>query len=318
MLCGLALVVLSQGACSKPKAKLDSVNEAALASLLRPENYVRIPAGNFLMGSDEVERTENPFELRMRPQHRVEFSKPLELGKYEVTQAQWEAVMGHNPSHFKEPTRPVENVSWQEVQEFIARLQPLDDQYSYRLPTEAEWEYACRAGSTGDFSGVSASPESEEEKEREREKVREREREKKRAKSALEEQREAQREEEREKAREAYRQTAAYYGPLLSLAWFHINANSQTHPVGQKQPNAWGLYDMHGNVWEWCQDWFDQNYYQISPAQDPTGPPQGERKINRGGSWQTPASTSTTTVRGFDPPTHRSPLLGFRLARSLK
>ena len=186
-ICGLlALVILSQGACSKFGAKQDGVNEAALASLIRAESYVRIPAGSFLMGSDEVERTQNAFELRMRPQHRVEFSQPFELGKYEVTQAQWEAVMGHNPSQFKGPTRPVENVSWQDVQHFIARLQPLDDQYRYRLPTEAEWEYACRAGSTGDFSGVKASPESEEEKEkeheREHEKERERERERKKAK----------------------------------------------------------------------------------------------------------------------------------------
>lgn len=331
----VTLLLIASSACRNSATNAKS---EALDSLINKQSYVEIAPGSFLMGSDEEEETVSPVELRMRPQHRVQLTKPYELGKYEVTQAQWEAVMGNNPSHFKGANLPVENVSWEDIQGFLQRIQPLDDQYLYRLPTEAEWEYACRAGSTGDFSGTVAVPEEERERERERKAENEREGEGK-DKAEIEREREREREAERrreraraqpkpfvytpgiskeEQEREAYKQTEAFYGPLLKQAWFYTNAKRQTHPVGQLQPNAWGLYDMHGNVWEWCLDWFDASYYKNSPATDPTGAADSGYKINRGGSWQTPAALCTTTTRGFDPPNQRTDILGFRLARTRK
>jgi eukaryotic-like serine/threonine-protein kinase len=142
---------------------------------------------------------------------------------YEVTQGEYERVMGTNPSHFKgDPRLPVETVSWQDAMTFCERLSALPAERSagrvYRLPTEAEWEYACRAGSTTIYSFGDSE------------------------------------------------------GSLGDYAWYDSNSGSKTHPVGQKRPNAWGLYDMHGNVWEWCSDWYDGSYYASSPVDDPTGP----------------------------------------------
>jgi formylglycine-generating enzyme required for sulfatase activity len=181
-------------------------------------NFVRIPAGEFQMGSEN--------DSDEQPVHRVKISRDFEMGKCEVTQAQWQAVMGNNPSRFEGDNLPVENVSWSDVQEFIKRLNQADSKYQYRLPTEAEWEYACRAGTTGDYAG-----------------------------------------------------------DLDAMAWYEKNSGGKTHAVGQKQANAWGLYDMHGNVWEWCQDWYDSNYYRQSPGADPTGPTAGSARVFRGGSW---------------------------------
>jgi formylglycine-generating enzyme required for sulfatase activity len=161
--------------------------------------FVLIQAWTFQMGSNNGEPNEKPV-------HMVRISRPFYLGKYEVTQAQWEAVMGNNPSQFKgDPNSPVENVSWDDVQEFIKRLKRLNTRESgvkYRLPREAEWEYAAQAGTTTAYSfGNDPSQ-------------------------------------------------------LGEYAWYGENANGETHPVGQKKPNPWGLYDMHGNVWEWVQDWY--------------------------------------------------------------
>ncbi|HEY7545724.1 MAG TPA: bifunctional serine/threonine-protein kinase/formylglycine-generating enzyme family protein, partial [Blastocatellia bacterium] len=180
--------------------------------------FVQIPQGEFLMGSEKGEGDE-------KPAHKVRISRPFEMGKYEVTQAQWEAVMGNNPSNFKGANLPVENVSWNDAQEFIQKLNARNDGYVYRLPTEAEWEYACRAGSTGDYAGN-----------------------------------------------------------LDEMAWHGSNSASKTHSVGQKKPNAWGLHDMHGNVWEWCMDWYLENYYSQSPSADPPGPGTGSLRVSRGGS----------------------------------
>jgi formylglycine-generating enzyme required for sulfatase activity len=164
-----------------------------------------------------------------KPAHRVRITRSFELGKYEITQAQWDVVMGANPSEFKGPDRPVEQVSWNDIQDFLRRLNGRNDGYRYRLPTEAEWEYAARAGTTG-----------------------------------------------------------PYYGDLDAIAWYGRNSGNQTHSVGGKQPNPWGLYDMIGNVWEWCQDWYTNDWYQKSaksPAVDPRGPANGEYRVMRGGSW---------------------------------
>jgi formylglycine-generating enzyme required for sulfatase activity len=210
-------------------------------------SFVQIPAGEFMMGSENGNADEKPV-------HRVRISHPFEMSKYEVTQAQWEAVMGSNPSEFKGAKMPVENVSWYDAQEFIQRLNARDDGYVYRLPTEAEWEYACRAGN--------------------------------------------------------------YVGKLDAMAWYDNNSDNTTHPVGTKQPNAWGLYDMHGNVFEWCQDWYDSNYYAESPSVDPQGSESGSFRVKRGGGWMFPAGFARSAARDFYSPVYHFNFLGLRLVRT--
>jgi formylglycine-generating enzyme required for sulfatase activity len=216
---------------------------------------VLIQAGTFQMGSNAGDDEEKPV-------HTIRLSRPFYLGKYEVTQAQWEAVMGNNPSKFKgDLNRPVENVSWDDVQEFIRRLNAKEDGARYRLPTEAEWEYAARAGSTTAYSfGGSASQ-------------------------------------------------------LGQSAWYGDNAGTTTHPVGQLQPNAWGLYDMHGNVWEWVQDW--RGSYASDTVTDPTGPHSGSSRVYRGGSWFSSARLCRSASRSHDAPGSRASYLGFRLLREV-
>jgi formylglycine-generating enzyme required for sulfatase activity len=187
--------------------------------------FVLIPAGTFQMGSDDSEAYNNE-----RPAHTVRITQPFYLGKYEVTQGQWQAVMGSNPSRFTgDPNRPVEQVSWEDVQEFIRRLNAREGGATYHLPTEAEWEYAARAGTTSRWS---------------------------------------------------FGDTARQLG---RYGWYEENAGGQTHPVGQLQPNPWGLYDMHGNVWEWVQDWYAEDYYRRGTAVDPAGPSSGSSRVHRGG-----------------------------------
>jgi formylglycine-generating enzyme required for sulfatase activity len=219
----------------------------ALAGESRIE-FVRIPAGEFPMGSENGDADEKPV-------HRVRITKAFEIGKYEVTQAQWGKVMGNNPSQFKGPDLPVESVSWGDIQDFLQKLNAMNDGYRYRLPTEAEWEYAARAGSTGD---------SEE---------------------------------------------------LASTAWYDGNSDKQTHPVGTKRPNAWGLYDMLGSVWEWCQDWYDESYYRSSPEPDPPGPGSGQARVIRGGSWLTPSSFCRAASRSRSVLGAGDASMGFRLVR---
>ena len=220
---------------------------------------VLIPAGEFLMGSPDSDKDA---QRREKPQHRVRITKPFYLGKYLVTQEQWEAVMGNNPSRFKGPKNPVEHVSWDDCQQFLEKLNAkVGGGGSSQLPTEAQWEYACRAGSTTRYCfGDEESG-------------------------------------------------------LGEYAWYDANSGSKTHPVGEKKPNAWGLYDMHGNVWEWCQDWYDGGYYANSPTDDPTGPPGGSVRVLRGGSWHDAARCCRSACRGSLRPGYRDRTLGFRVAR---
>ena len=182
----------------------------------------------------------------------MRITKPFYLGKYLVTQEQWEAVMGNNPSNFKGPKNPVEKVSWDDCQEFLEQAQCEDSAAragKFRLPTEAQWEYACRAGARRSIASATTS-----------------------------------------------RGWANTRGTTT-------NSGSKTHPVGEKKPNAWGLYDMHGNVWEWCQDWYDGGYYAKSPTDDPAGPATGSDRVDRGGGWNAAPGaagrrTATATGRG--------------------
>jgi formylglycine-generating enzyme required for sulfatase activity len=265
-------LVIGEQAVSGQKAQEEK--PYGLAALFDGSGFARIPAGEFLMGSKDGGDDEQPV-------HRVRISQSFEMGKFEVTQAQWEAAMSHrrdahtrrgkeerapgeaakdvNPSHFKGQRLPVENVSWEDVQLFLRALNARDSSHEYRLPTEAEWEYACRAGSAGDHAGS-----------------------------------------------------------LDEMAWYQANSDSQTQPIGRQQPNAWGLYDMHGNVWEWVQDWYGPNYYKNSPAIDPPGPESGAYRVYRGGSWHGAAGDCRSAFRGFDFPGHHYYSLGFRLVRTAK
>ena len=218
--------------------------------------FVLIPAGEFKMGSNDNEARNDE-----KPVHTVHLTKPFYLGKYEVTQAQWEAVMGNNPSHFKgNPTSPVESVSWQDVQEFISRLNARErGTASYRLPTEAEWEYAARARSSTAYSfGNNASD-------------------------------------------------------LGRYAWYSGNSGGKTHSVGQLEPNAWGLYDMHGNVCEWVQDWYGA--YPGGTVVDTAGPSSGRGRVHRGGGWIDNAMNCQSADRSGPDPGIRFNSIGLRLLR---
>lgn len=221
--------------------------------------FVLIPAGTFLMGQSETEGGDED-EL---PQHQVTFTQPFYLQTTPVTQGQWVEVMGENPAYFHEGGQdcPVENVSWEEAQEFINQLNHLEGTDDYRLPTEAEWEYACRAGSGERFCFGDQEAE------------------------------------------------------LKNYAWYEANSRESTHPVGRLRANAWGLYDMHGNVFEWCQDWFGP--YPSDPVTDPPGPPGGEHRVLRGGSWNSMAEDVRCAYRLRLTPGYRYRHEGFRVARDL-
>ena len=235
--------------------------------------FVKIAAGEFIMGSINGDKDEQRV-------HKVVMSKAFEMGAYEVTQKQWEAVTGTNRSYFKGADLPVETVSWAEVQEFISQLNSKSTRYNYRLPTEAEWEYACRAGSKGEYAGDlnemgwygNNSGDS------------------------------------RIDASEIFKTDLENYGNRV------LGNKCRTHPVGQKQPNAWGLYDMHGNVWEWCSDWYGE--YSSGTMIDPRGASLGSIRVYRGGSWGSTAYNCRSALRGDDAPDYRGSHVGFRLVRT--
>ncbi len=225
---------------------------------------VLIPAGTFMMGSPESEAKRSDDET----QHEVTISKPYYLGKYPVTQVQWQQVMGNNPSYFKgDKLLPVENVSWDDTQAFCLKLKEIT-QAPFGIPTEAQWEYACRAGTTTPFHFGSQL-----------------------------------------NRRQANCDGIVPYGtdtegPNLK----------KTTPVGKYPANAWGLYDMHGNVWEWCSDWHGD--YPTGSVTDPIGPSTGSIRVNRGGCWFNDAVNCRSAIRGWFGPSNRNYLLGFRVALS--
>ncbi len=222
LMCGFAWVLQAQ----TPAANQADLTKATFINSVGMR-FVRMPAGAFQMGS-----TGGKGEPSERPQHSVEFAKPFFMGACEVTQTQWKAVIGSNPAKFPGDDHPVEFVSWVDAQAFVARLNERENGNDYRLPSEAEWEYACRAGSRSTY------PHGEDE------------------------------------------------ASLPMYAWFDANAGGAPQAVGKKQPNAWGLFDMEGNVWEWCQDTWHETY-QGAPGNGSAWVAGGDtaQRVIRGGSW---------------------------------
>jgi len=219
------------GALPGPKRNLD-VNLGAGVTM----PFVLVRPGSFMMGSER--------SIEMRPVHEVTIPKAFYMGKYEVTQEQWETVMGSNPSNFKGAKMPVEQVNWEDCQNFISKLNEKLPGRRFRLPTEAEWEHACRAGSTNDYCFGNGET------------------------------------------------------GLREHAWYIGNADKMPHAVGEKKPNAWGLYDMHGNVWEWCQDAYHPNYMD-APVDGSAWTQGGEtNRVLRGGSWYSEAYVLRSANRG--------------------
>lgn len=226
---------------------------------------VAVSPGTFEMGSPVDEEGADNDEL----QHRVTIGKGFHLGAHEVTQGQFQKVMGENPSYFQKRAirkantgdHPVENVSWHQADQFCKRLSELPEEKSagrtYRLPTEAEWEFACRAGTTSPYS------------------------------------------------------CGADKAQLLDYAWFADNGKNLTHPVGSKKPNPLGLYDMHGNVWEWCQDWYAD--YPDPTPEGYAGPERGERKVFRGGGWDYGPDFCRSALRNSEVPEQTEAYIGFRV-----
>ena len=239
------------------------------------KHMVWIEPGTFQMGGPRSETgsavDNTAFEVTIRD--------GFHIGKFEVTQSIYQRLMGVNPSHFgglravrHHPLAmimgedlPVESVSWQDAMEFCRRLTEserksgrLPEGHVYSLPTEAQWEYAARAGSGNSYCFGNSE------------------------------------------------------NTLGDYAWYAKNCGKKPQPVGLKRPNAWGLHDMHGNVWEWCRDWYAN--YPTSPVKDPTGPASGNKRVNRGGGWYGNADNSKSAYRNLDPPDYRKPGLGFRIA----
>jgi formylglycine-generating enzyme required for sulfatase activity len=218
---------------------------------------VLIPAGRFIMGSPFSELYRDRAGASGETRHEVTITRPYYLGKYELTQDQWQVVMGDNPSTFKGPGYPVETVGWIDAVAFCEKAAGALG-LTIRLPTEAEWEFACRAGTTEAF-GESVAVEA-----------------------------------------------------LDGAGWHGGNSGARLHRVGEKAPNRWGLYDMRGNVWEWCRDWFAP--FLADSVTDPRGPAQGEDRVLRGGCWRNSPHFCRSAARDFDSVEDRSGFVGFRVA----
>lgn len=258
---------------------------------------VFIPKGSFKMGAGEPERVESQFNTpaKASPIHTVTITQGFYMGATEITQGQWKTIMGSLPTKgyqnvmgtwspncddagvvyksgiFEHLDRPMVCVSWDDVQEFITKLNAKGDGV-YRLPTEAEWEYAARAGTNGDYAGNAD-----------------------------------QMGWSFENCGDQLLKADSDFTKLQQL-------NGRTHPVGTKKPNAWGLYDMHGNVWEWVQDWYAK--YPNASLVDPTGPASGTTKIYRGGGWSTTAEFMRSWIRRSNNTYARNSYIGFRVVKN--
>ena len=276
------LLALALAGCSRPAARLWREPATGMG-------FVLVPAGRFRMGSEPGEAGRQPDEAA----HEVEITRPFYLGRYEVTQAEWVRLMGTNPSRFPRcgPRCPVETVSYDDVQVYIARLTRVSGSGRFRLPTEAEWEYACRAGTTTRYHS-GEDPE-----------------------------------------------TLARAGNTVDASakkkfpqWPSIQGDDGftfTAPVGRFKPNAFGLYDMHGNAWEWCADWYGD--YPRGPVRDPRGPARaaarrvgdarggawGWKRVIRGGSWYFNGESCRSALRYTHAPADKGFSLGFRLVREV-
>jgi len=276
---GLAAAGLSCSDSGQPAAPGAATPAAAPAAVTTKSGIpmVALPGGWFVMGSGAGREKDEP-------PHRVRVS-PFLIDRHEVTQDDFARLLGRNPSRWKEGRCPVEQIRWKDAAEFCnarSRLEGLAPAYDprtwacdfgsggYRLPTEAEWEYACRAGSPAEYAGGDAP------------------------------------------------------ARLAEAAWFKDARVRRPQPVGLKAPNAWGLYDMHGNVWEWCNDFYAKDYYRESPPEDPRGPATGETRVVRGGCWNSRAPMCRAAYRGDEDPGYTdacfapdvSGFLGFRCAKS--
>ena len=267
----LATVVLTQSPYfwydTNSPAKVQRSYQVTVQPVVRPPapaGFVWLPGGQFTMGSPATEQDRISNE---GPQTQVTLTRGFYLGQRKVTQGEYLAVIGSNPSYFTGDTsRPVEQVNWYDATNYCAQLTAreltagrISANWAYRLPTETEWEYACRAGTTTRF----------------------------------------------------------YYGddPSYTLvgeyAWYLVNSGMATHPVGQKQPNSWGLFDMTGDVWEWCSDWFGD--YPGGSVSDPKGPTSGSWRVMRGSSWGVVGPVCRSAFRNNSSSSNRSSDLGFRV-----
>ena len=241
----------------KPRSATAGMSQAQKDRIIQNliNNMVYVQGGTFIMGAtseqgSDADSDENPI-------HQVTLSS-FSIGRYEVTQEEWQAVMGSNPSNFKGVKRPVDNVSWNDCQEFIRKLNAMTGR-RFRLPTEAEWEYAARGGNRSQGYKYSGS------------------------------------------------------NNLNSVAWYADNSGNTTHDVGLKSPNELGIYDMSGNVWEWCSDWYGN--YSSSSQTNPTGSYSGSIRVSRGGSWYSDARYCRVSTRSNFTPDRRYISLGLRLAQ---
>lgn len=238
--------VMSSGNPPTPQSLTFTVNGVSF-------EMIPVEGGTFTMGAT-AEQGADAFDDE-KPAHKVNLSS-YAIGKYEVTQALWKAVMGNNPSNWQGDNLPVEQVSWNDCQTFISKLNAITGK-NFRLPTEAEWEFAARGG----------------------------------------------------KKSKGYKYSGS--NDLDEVAWYANNSGSKTHPVGTKKPNELGIYDMSGNVWEWCGDWFGD--YISSFQTNPTGPSSRSGRVNRGGGWSSIAWDCRVSGRSGDYPGRRSYLIGLRL-----
>ena len=248
------LIITASGSVQAPIANSDNITISVMDGI--SIDMVRVEAGTFTMGA--TAEMEDP-EDDEKPTHQVTLTNDYYIGKYEVTQALWKAVMGNNPSEYKGDNLPVEKVSWNDCQEFLSKLNRITGK-TFRLPTEAEWEYAARGGNKSrgyQFSGSSN---------------------------------------------------------LSDVAWYDDNSGYVTHAVGSKQSNELGIYDMTGNVWEWCQDWYGK--YSSSSQINPTGANSGSDRVIRGGSWNNTAWFCRSSCRLNYTPGFRNDCLGLRLVLS--